>query len=484
MSPAMTPFDPESGTFPPVLESLFARPAATVPAVLLVAGPEARRSGWAARAALAVASAWAARRRGMVLADLETAAPVLHTLLGAENTEGLADVFEFGVSLGRVAHEVGRAFRFVPPGPYVPDPAGLFRHPHWERLVSHFAEEQATLLIYIPARADGIDMLARRAGKAIVLAGSHEAARITASIPSGCAIEVVLCPPEAPAPREEAEPVPAPAVELVFADPVSSHHALEEPTFIRRTRPRRPTSPLLWVALLLTLALGGWVGAEEYLDLDLAPQLREQARKLALDVRRRFGLATPEPERALQPQPEPEPQPEPAVQPKPIEAPAPFSVPIEAHTDYALAQERVASLRHAEPGVVFFLTPVVVDSVLYYRVLAGAAADSASATALLELLVERGHKTEVDAWALRPTVWTFHLGDFESRDSVAVRTTELANQGVPTYWVEVPYTVGLPRFRLYAGAYEGPAQAEVMAHILRAAGVTAPLVRRTGRPVE
>src|SRR5690606_38529336 len=79
--PAMMPFDPESGEFPPALEALFARPPATVPAVLVVVGAAARRSGWAGRAAIAVATAWSERRPAITLADLTLSPSELASLL-------------------------------------------------------------------------------------------------------------------------------------------------------------------------------------------------------------------------------------------------------------------------------------------------------------------------------------------------------------------------------------------------------------------
>src|SRR5690606_18417410 len=110
--------------------------------------------------------------------------------------------------------------------------------------------------------------------------------------------------------------------------------------------------------------------------------------------------------------------------------------------------------------------------------------DTAAANALMRRLVERGHKSEVDAWAIRPTAWTFQVGEFETAEAAEARADSLLDLGVPTYSVEVPYSSGPSRFRLYAGAYEGPVQGAVMAELLEKAGVEAQLVRRMGRPVE
>jgi hypothetical protein len=89
----------------------------------------------------------------------------------------------------------------------------------------------------------------------------------------------------------------------------------------------------------------------------------------------------------------------------------------------------------------------------------------------------------MDLGATRPTTLAFEIGEFATREEAAARGQELLAQGIPTYIVEVPFTVGPSRFRLYAGAYESAAQAEVMAQLLRDAGLAPRLVERSGKPV-
>ena len=80
----------------------------------------------------------------------------------------------------------------------------------------------------------------------------------------------------------------------------------------------------------------------------------------------------------------------PAPAPRPDEVPLPFSVAIEAHQSFPLAVERVAALRRAEPGIEFYVAPITVGGVVYYRVMAGPAADPAGAERLMQRLVEAG----------------------------------------------------------------------------------------------
>lgn len=172
-----------------------------------------------------------------------------------------------------------------------------------------------------------------------------------------------------------------------------------------------------------------------------------------------------------------------AVQPaRPIDSPIPYSVVIESHQALGSAQEAVDRLRAEEPDIGFYLAPVEVEDVVYFRVLAGPASDSAAARALMLRLVDLGLKEEAQPWAVRNTAQAFRLADFDTRDAARARVAELAEDGVPTYVLEVPFTAGPSRFRLYAGAYRNEAEASVMAQILSEHGLDVELVRRIGRP--
>lgn len=129
----------------------------------------------------------------------------------------------------------------------------------------------------------------------------------------------------------------------------------------------------------------------------------------------------------------------------------------------------------------FYIAPANVAGVVYYRVLAGPAADLSTAQALMQRLVDAGHKTAAEAWALAPTRWAFHIADFDTRNAARARGDELAAQGIPTYVVEIPHEPGPSRYRLYAGAYRSPAEASVLEDMLRRAGYEPQLVERTGR---
>jgi len=439
------PLDADAAAVARAADALAALPAAPPPVVLLLAGPAAHRTGWSTRAALALARSLARRGRRVLLADLGLEDPTLHDAADVPNLEGLADVFLFGTRLADVGRPLDPAglLLFVPAGAYVPDPAGALADPRWESLLAEIAADGRTLLAYAPTDTPGLDALARRAAAAILAAAPDEEAGALAALPPAVRVLAVLGPARA-APAEPRAP------------------DLREPVFVRpaRRHARRP---------LLGLALAG-AGAA----VALAAAWLLATRTLAPAGGSREPRREPPPAAAETP---------PAPAPRPDEVPLPFSVAIEAHQSFPLAVERVAALRRAEPGIEFYVAPITVGGVVYYRVMAGPAADPAGAERLMQRLVEAGHKSAPDAWSVRPTRWAFRLGDFPTRDAARARQDELARHGIPTYIVEVPYTAGPSRYRLYAGAYEGPAQAEVMRELLVRAGLAPELVERTGRPV-
>jgi hypothetical protein len=147
-------------------------------------------------------------------------------------------------------------------------------------------------------------------------------------------------------------------------------------------------------------------------------------------------------------------------------------------------ESREATLRTVVSGVAFYLSPVRLDGTLYYRVLAGPSADSASAARLMARLVAEGQRTEAESWAIRPTEWAYDLGEFDVRPVAEARRAELIRQAIPTYIVEIPYSWGPPRYRLYAGAYEGRGDADALGEILREAGYSPPLRTRMGQPIQ
>ncbi len=448
--PEAVPFDPGSAEIPPTLGPGLTDPETQI---LLLVAPDP--GDLSAGTAIALAEA---RGRGgalTILADGAVAEPGLHERLGLGNLEGLADVFLFGASLRHVrVRPADRHFDFVSTGAFVPDPAAVLTSDRWDGIAAELGHEGAMLLLYVPLGTPGLPPLSRRIGRALVIGGEQAVHRAVSRLDSACEIVGAVDPGAAPAPP----PGMAAAAAAEAGEAVPAERELREPPLLRADEERRRTvSPFLVVLLLIVLALAGWFLYREY-------------------------LAEPEPEPVsespVSQTPSPAPQPEPVA----VETPIPVSVAVEAHQDLTTAEERVAQLEQAEPDVHFFLAPLSVGGDLYYRLLAGPVADREAGTVLMQRLVDDGHKTAVDSWAVLPTHLAFRLGEFATPEDARIHMDSLRAHEIPTYIVPVRYQDGATRYRVYGGAYTSAAEAEPMRKMLESAGVRGGLVERTGEP--
>jgi hypothetical protein len=202
--PKTVAFEPVDHAAASVLDEIINGPAAALTAVVLVVGPAARASGWAARAATALAARWPEIRRVLLLdADMEK--PALHELTGVRNEEGIADVVDYGVSIGVVRQRSAQGhFDVVPTGLYAAEPAALLLSDAWSRVLLEVAERRETLLVYVPANAPGVDRLVDRVGAVLVLAEPDEAQQIVADLPDPFRVLAVLSPQQPVADEEPA----------------------------------------------------------------------------------------------------------------------------------------------------------------------------------------------------------------------------------------------------------------------------------------
>jgi hypothetical protein len=224
--PDSTPFGVDDGGATPAFDEIVRGPSAALTAVALVAGARARASGWAARAAVAVAARWPAPRPA-VLADLDLERPSLHELTDVDGAEGAAELVEFGLSLAAVRHRPeGRNFDVVPAGSWAPDPGATLRSAAWGRVLLEVAAQRHTLLAYVPADADGMRALVEQAGAVIVLAERDEVDAVCDGLPHAYSVMAVLVPaaepvvPAADPVEDEPAPEPEPVVPAAAADEV------------------------------------------------------------------------------------------------------------------------------------------------------------------------------------------------------------------------------------------------------------------------
>src|SRR5918999_2184392 len=134
-----------------------------------------------AKVALGVGRAQATRRR-VVVGDLLGEAAPFQALIQSDDPHGLSDSFEYGISLGKVTHEVHGAGRLavVPSGTAPIDYGRLLIDPRWPRIATTFRETGGLLVLAAPSDAPGLDRLVAATDGA-VLVGDTLPARLPAA---------------------------------------------------------------------------------------------------------------------------------------------------------------------------------------------------------------------------------------------------------------------------------------------------------------
>ncbi|HEV2129724.1 MAG TPA: hypothetical protein VGR27_01390, partial [Longimicrobiaceae bacterium] len=406
--PPLPALDPAADLLPAVLTALDPGPV-----VLLVDAAGSR--DWAADAAIALASAWARAGRRIVLADLHLEEPVLHERLGETNRDGVVDIFLYGASVARSARLVpGRSFFLIPAGTYAADSGAILRHPRWPKLLAGFRDAHASLLLFVPADAPGLTALARWSAQAVLL-GERDApsllpedlavlATLTPPAPEGASADVAAdapapthepefrepenaaLPPDEGAPREapgepsvQAEREPAPAEDL--ADPTTA--AVAPGVQVRESAARSPAAAVAaderlarryrraWTtALWAVLAVLG-MAAAGYLTVLYRPDLFGGATSPGAGApgvelaSAGTGISAPPP-------------PPPTVAGTLL----PYAVHLMAFRSHGAAREQVATEERRLGDEPVYVSPELIQGILYYRVLAGMPADSAAALRL------------------------------------------------------------------------------------------------------
>jgi hypothetical protein len=525
-------FDPASGSASSEFEELL-RSVASTPVLLLAVGPLAQRGGWAADAAIALADSIAAAGERVVMADLSLDRPEIHERVGTDNTEGLTDVFLFGASLEHVTRMLPvNSFELIPAAAFTPDTEEILTHRRWSVVFEEFAATKTRLLLYLPVTTDGTGAFSDRVGHTLVLADRWEAEEIRASLSSDADIMGFLAPPEA-AEAEAAPSAPAPVEEVLAALPEppamserlddaefekiripkdSAREALiadmrsrqraalmapapsvqplpdevdvarvrpaapprfegsgppkagiGEPTFASTTREKRKTRrliPALVVILVLLLVSSAAAGWHYWWKRRPAPAAGRPAAA---------APATQTAPRVAAPQPT-----------LPLGQPLRFSVAMAVYSVLDQAQDRVAQLTREAPSMNFYIAPTVLQGSIFYRVLAGPLPDSATAAAVRDTLITRRIKTFTSSSDVLETPYAFLIGSFAARSEAETKASEARAKGIPTYILPAGAAGGAVQFKVYAGAYTGPGDAEFLREILERASLPDTLVERTG----
>ena len=123
-----------------------------------------------AEVALGIGRVQAMRRR-VAVADLFGEAPPLQSLVSGDDPHGIADSFEFGISLNRIVHAVpdaGELF-IVPSGASPIEYETMLANPRWRRLIAGFREVGALLIVATPASAANLAELVLATDGAVVV---------------------------------------------------------------------------------------------------------------------------------------------------------------------------------------------------------------------------------------------------------------------------------------------------------------------------
>ncbi len=486
----------------------------------------------AAQAAIGLARVQGERRR-VAIGDLVGDVPPLQQLVATDDPHGLVDSFLYGVSLNRIARPVGADGNVfvLPSGTEAVAQDAVYRSDRWRRLAAGFQQVGALLLLVALPEAPGFADLCAHVGtvlpvgtwRPVVGPGVRVLDAISRDTPpagtprlgGGSAAPALGAPPHheaLPGPGQGAwerggtsaggadavsAGLPAGAAatptggatgetSMASATPsvARARAAAAVPADARRWR---LVAGLLVVGALAVAAGAFWPSLRGRLPAPLSTLLAgggrrgsaaelfaaDSTRPLAADsvqVLQRDGAppgrgdSTPV---AAAPEP---PVPE-VANPGDSARAARFAVyAMKANTpELALGDARLRRL----PAVA--LSPVPEDGVRWIRVTVGAAVSRAEAESLLvrlrrEALVDTAGRLLVEVpYALR----------LETGVPAAAREARLADwarRGLVAYALRQPDGSAT----LYTGAFETPRQAAGLADSLRAAGIAAPLVHRTG----
>lgn len=486
---AWAPFDP--GEAP----GLPATPDGGARVVAIVASAELVGAGWATSVATTLARTWTEGGARVVLVDTSLARPRLHHAVGASNATGLADILTGTATVDEATHvvEPGRLF-CVPAGNAPEDPADGFHRERWSRFCGAFAEAGVTVVAYVPGDAPWRSAVLEGATHIVELRERHGSRGWVA--PPGVSILAVLGPmprarPSSPGPagQEPATSVPLLAFPTTTGEPEDppTREPDDRPPRARKRRPRSRTpaatasrdafwtgsrgrAPVLLTLGVVAMAAVAWLSTRPDPGSS-APDTSGVAAGVSASAEPAGSIGFSNDERSSGTE----------RGPRPIDPGADFSVALAAYRDTGRAEAHRNELAGLVPDVPTFVAPVEVDGVVYHRVLAGLAPDSASAAALAAELasIVGGDPT---SWVVRGTDLVFDLGGAPTREVATRKLSDIVDRGVPATLAHVTYTDRSARYRIYAGGYANRDEAAHLGRLIASAGLEAELTTRLGLP--
>jgi hypothetical protein len=399
-----------------------------------------------AKVALGVGRTQAMRRR-VVVGDLLGEAGPIQDLLQHDDPHGLSDSFEYGISLGKVTHEVHGAGRLavIPSGMAPIDYDRLLIDPRWPRLAETFRETGALLVLAAPGDVPGIERLVAATDGAVLVGDT-----LPARLPGSRVVRTIR------------EPRPRPGARRSGAGAVAAT--------VRSWYQRRLVGAAAGVALTLVLAgFGVWIAQRpmDHAQGPFTPRADSTANPAAVvgagASMVAAGAVGPAARAASVP-----------ANPRDSARAAAWSVELKSFATQAGAVMELEAQQSVLPAATF--APMVDGDVRWFPLIGGAYADSAGAAALLGTLRQHGMlRTNWGAVKRRPLA--LMVQNRIGSDTAAATVTAFVERGLPVYALRQADGSAT----LYAGAFETPEQATLLAESLKASGLTPTLVYRTGR---
>ncbi len=403
---------------------------------VLIVGSNAEHS---ARVALAIAQV-ESEHRHVALGDLTGEAAPLYAVAGGEDAFGLSDCLRQGLPLNDIARPApDRDSLFILPAGSPPVACEeILAHERWPRLVNGFAKVGAFLMLVVPADAPGLAALAAATGGTVLV-------DVPPSFARGLKVLATITSPE------------------------PARDALRAPADRGRQR-----AALMVIATLLAIVAVGWFARSSISSIyraAIAKRSMPQAAAGTAAVPAPAAPATVIPPADTVRLTDP-------VNPADTSSTAPFAVEVMAANTLAGANSFLADNGEGTSQNGATVSPVTVggSTSVWYKVIIGASHDRAGADSLLgamrrERLVRSGEGRVVKVpYAL------VLVDNIERTQAMSLHESWRKRGFNPYLLVQHDGSV-----RLFAGAFETPAQAAPLASALRAAGVAPVLAFRTGR---
>lgn len=384
----------------------------------------------AGHAAIGIALAESAQRLVMV-ADLGGETLPLQSLVRDDDSHGIFDSFEFGTSFVRIAREVEGAKNFyvMPSGTESAAVESIISSPRWRGFASEFANADELLLLVVRSDAPGLDELVSQVD-GVVLVGLQR----LESAPNASILAKIPHPTVVPPPKIDIAP--------------------------RRGQTASLRNAGFAAAALLAAGILGGALLFRKPSSDPQPALTNADSATADTVRRAPPAIA-------------------AANPGDSASATAFSVEILASNTLESANFEIQRYGSVMPAATISLVPIGDTEATWYKVHAGAYSDSAEAGRLLATLRRRRIVADSAGSVVR-TPLALLIDSIPSQGGMTSRIRDriqtLAARDVIAYAL-------LQRdgsARIYAGAFERPAQSSLATTALRVAGLAPVLAYRTG----